>query len=161
MTRRTISSIHLWWLVAGCVALAGSAVAQPQDGEGPWRHRGHRGPPKIDFILEQYAERLQLEPETQQEIRRIAAASRSEGDGIRGRVRAERKELRAMLDAENPDEAEIMQKADAVGALRSEEHKNRLRALLRIRALLTPEQRAELVKIHRETRRRSGPWRDE
>ena len=43
-----------------------------------------------------------------------------------------------------------MRQADAIGALEIEEHKNWLRAMLRIRGLLTPEQRAELVRMREE-----------
>jgi hypothetical protein len=59
-----------------------------------------------------------------------------------------------------------MKQAEAIGELELEERKNRLRATLRIRALLTPEQREELVQIRKEERgrrisRRMGACRDD
>jgi hypothetical protein len=59
-----------------------------------------------------------------------------------------------------------MKQAEAIGELELEERKNRLRATLRIRALLTPEQREELVRIREEEggrrmSRRMGACRDD
>lgn len=154
MKSTDLRSAFVWALALGSVA-----IAQPRQAEGQWQKRGRAAPPPIDRLLEKYADRLGLEAETEQEIRRIAAASRSEARGLEEQARRLRRRLRVMLDAELPDEAAIMERADAVGALKTEQHKSRLRVLLRIRALLTPEQRAELVKIHlenRETRTRRG-----
>jgi hypothetical protein len=50
-----------------------------------------------------------------------------------------------------------MQQADAIGKAETELHKHRLGALIRIRALLTDEQREELRQIREETR---GQWRE-
>jgi Spy/CpxP family protein refolding chaperone len=47
-----------------------------------------------------------------------------------------------------------MQQAEKIGALETDLQKQRLHTMLRIRALLTPEQRDELVKIHEERRGR-------
>src|SRR5439155_22712556 len=46
--------------------------------------------------------------------------------------------------------------ADTIGSLELAERKNRLQAMLQIRALLTPEQRQELIRLQGElsTRRR-------
>ena len=46
-----------------------------------------------------------------------------------------------------PDEAAVMQHADAIGQAETEMHKHRLATMLEIRALLTPEQRQELTQI--------------
>jgi Spy/CpxP family protein refolding chaperone len=48
------------------------------------------------------------------------------------------------LEQEDPDEAAVMEQAEAIGALRTESRKQGLRTLLDVRALLTPEQRDDL-----------------
>ena len=45
-----------------------------------------------------------------------------------------------------------MQQAEAIGQAETELHKHRLAAMVQIRALLTDEQRAELMEIREETR---------
>jgi hypothetical protein len=57
-----------------------------------------------------------------------------------------------LLSQENPDEAAVMQQAEAIGQAETELHKHRIGALIKIRALLTDEQRAELIRIREETR---------
>ena len=50
-----------------------------------------------------------------------------------------------------------MQQAELLGAIETQMTKHRLRTLLRIHALLTPEQREEMMAIHRG--RHGGPER--
>jgi Spy/CpxP family protein refolding chaperone len=56
------------------------------------------------------------------------------------------------LEHENPDEAAVMAQADAIGALKTEAQKHRLRTMLQVRALLTPEQRTKLLDMLRARR---------
>jgi hypothetical protein len=65
--------------------------------------------------------------------------------------------MRALLSQEGPNEAAVMQQADAIGALELAARKQRLQVMLRIRALLTPAQRQELIRLQEiwHTRRRS------
>ncbi len=134
----------------------------------PPHHRG--GPPPIERVLERNAERLGLDPATEAEIRAISSASRAEGERIRASLDAAHRTMRALLSQDAPAEAEVMRQAEQIGALETEAQKSRLRAMLRIRSLLTPEQRAVLVEIHEERRARRGErrgpprmqkWRDE
>ena len=64
--------------------------------------------------------------------------------------------MRKLLDQEAPDLNGILRQADRIGAIETELNKLRLRTMLRIRGLLTPEQRQELVRIHEERRRERG-----
>jgi len=65
--------------------------------------------------------------------------------------------MRALLSQELPDEAAVMQQADTIDALELTERKNRLQAMLRIRALLTPAQRQELIRRQGELHSRRRP----
>jgi Spy/CpxP family protein refolding chaperone len=49
-----------------------------------------------------------------------------------------------------------MAQADAVGAAMTEHRKHELRTLIRVRALLTPEDRAELTELMLHHRRGRG-----
>ena len=147
-TALVLASALLGYCVAGAAAAG--------EGEGrPWpRHR--RGPPPIERVLEEHAERLQLSDETRASIRRIADASRDEAEAHREQMRELHEQLREILRQDTPDEDAVMRKADEIGAAETALQKQRLHTMLEIRALLTPAQRAELVKIYEERRER---WR--
>ena len=148
------------WLAIG-VMIGAAGVALPSGARPPGPPGGGRGhgPPPLDRVLQEHAESLGLAPEVEAEIREISGASRAEGEAIRRSLHETHDALRAMLGSESPDEAEVMSLADEIGALETQAHKSRLRAMLRIRALLTPEQRRALVEINekRRGRHRRGP----
>ncbi|MEN8183256.1 MAG: Spy/CpxP family protein refolding chaperone [Myxococcota bacterium] len=103
-------------------------------------------------FLEEHAERLGLDDETREEIRGLVEESRETNRELRGEVRDLHREMRGLLEAEDPDESAVMAQADAIGGLETELHKNRLATMLRIRARLSPEQRAKLVELRKEYR---------
>src|SRR5215510_3266165 len=110
-----------------------------------------------DRFITEYAERLGLDKETLGTIRTIVDASRAQGETLRADLRQAYAQMRALLSQEGPNEAAVMQQADAIGALELAARKQRLQVMLRIRALLTPAQRQELIRIQEtlHTRRRS------
>jgi Spy/CpxP family protein refolding chaperone len=142
-------------LAAAGLALAilpGPALAERPGG-------GRRPMPSLDRLLERHAERLGLDDATEARIRAIADARRDEGERLAERVRALHGEMHALLDQDAPDTDAVMRQAEAIGAAETEMHKQRLATLLEIRALLTPEQRRELVRIFEERKREHGPGR--
>jgi Spy/CpxP family protein refolding chaperone len=117
------------------------------------------GPPARFF--EEHAEELGIDQATLGKIRAIVDASRTEGRALRDQVRTERRTMRALLDEATPDEASVMAQADVVGDAMTALKKHHLATMLKIRALLTPEQRAELDKMRREMgprMRHGGPF---
>jgi len=144
-TPRVLAS-SLALLVALALLVGGVAHAKG-------RHHGKRSPHEF---MTRHAERLGLDEATLAEIEDIVTASEERDDEIDAQMDQGREEIRAMLEASEPDRAAIMEKVEAQGALETEEHKNRLRAIMDIRALLTPEQRAELAEIREE---RKEEWR--
>lgn len=122
----------------------------------PPRHRGGPGP---GGMIDRYAERLGLDDGTRAKIREIAGESRRRGEAIKERLERAHDEMRGLLSRDAPDEAAVMRQAEVISALELEERKSRLRSMLRIRALLTPDQRAELVRIleRERPRRRDRP----
>jgi Spy/CpxP family protein refolding chaperone len=107
-------------------------------------------------VLERHAGRLGLDERTRTEVRGIADAAREESRDVEAGLRTLRDEMRKLLDQEAPDLDGVLRQADRIGATETELSKLRLRTMLRIRGLLTPEQRQELVRIHEERRRERG-----
>ena len=135
-------------LLAG-VAVANVAFAQhpfggPRPGGGP------------DRFIEEHAVELGLDDQTRQSIDQIVDESRVRARELRVELRGMHQEMRDLLSQQTPDEAAVMQQAEAIGQTETALHKHRLETLIKIRALLTDEQRAELTRIREETR---AQWR--
>jgi len=158
MTRRLVPTALLLCaslLASGVVAV--TAVAQPPGpepggaapGSGP---RGPHGPPRIERVLERHADELGLSAETRAAIGEIAAKARQHERPASEQLRALHEQMRVFLDAESPKLDDVMQWADRIGAAETELKKQRLRTMLEIRTLLTPEQRQKLVQIFEQRR---------
>jgi len=132
------------------------AFGGPPPGGGPGRFGGPppgRGP---DRFIEEHAEELGLDDETLEAIDQIVDESREKTQELRSELRDMHREMREFLSQDTPDESAVMQQADAIGKAETELHKQRLAAMIGIRALLTEEQREELSRIREETR---AQWR--
>lgn len=140
-----------WFELSGFVAatVIGMLVAGASSAEPPFgRYRHGPGP---EGFIEEHAEELGLDAETQKAIEQIIEESRDRAAAAHRETRRLRLEMRDLLDQESPDEAAVMQQADAIGAAETELHKQRLEALIKIRALLTSEQRERLVRIREDS----------
>jgi Spy/CpxP family protein refolding chaperone len=131
------------------LALFALAAAAPSAQAGG---RHHKRPP-LDELLERHAERLQLDEGALARIREVEDASRPEHERLAGELHALRHEMREKLGEDAPDRETVMALADRIGAAETALDKHRLSTLLEIRALLTPDQRKELVEIFDERRR--------
>jgi Spy/CpxP family protein refolding chaperone len=155
MTRRLVTMARLLsasLLASGCFAVA--AIAQPA---GPEPGGGPPGLPPIERVLERHAGELGLAADTRAAIRKIAAKAREDERPASEQVRALHEQMRKLLEGDSPKLDEVMQWADRIGAAETELKKSRLRTMLEIRTLLTPEQRQQLVKVFEERRgRRKG-----
>jgi len=136
-------------LSAAVLTLSGTSFARPR-----------YGPPDSDrdpgAFIEENAETLGLNQETLNAIRSIVAESKDAGDALHAKLRDLHEGMKALLDQATPDEPAVMQQVDRVGAAEIEMHKHRLATMLAIRALLTPEQRDEMVRLRDESR---GRWK--
>jgi len=149
---RNLQTIGLSFLLIGLLG-TGAALAQP----GPPPHRGpHHGGPPLDRFVERHGDRLGLDEETRAAIDAIVEQSRAEGEGLREEREAAYRELHSLLEQDTPDESAVMRQVDRVGEVGTRGHKHRLKTMLEIRALLTPEQRQQLVEIREEERDKRG-----
>ena len=124
-------------------ALVAATLTLPTAAQA-WRGGAPHGP---DRCIARHADELGVDDATVAKIEEIVAASREEAKPLHDAVRAARDEMRALLDADQPDEAAVMAQSDKVSAATAAMHKHRLATLLKIRALLTPEQRDKLKEM--------------
>jgi Spy/CpxP family protein refolding chaperone len=157
--RRTLPSLFILAAIVVLLAAPFPGRAQPgpppgppeeflDDGPGP-----PLGPP--DRFFAEHAQELGIDQATLDQIRAILDAARTDGHTLHDRVRSERRAMHDLLDQATPDEAAVMAEADVVGDAMTALHKHRLATMLKIRALLTLEQRDKLKELRRE----HGPWK--
>lgn len=135
-------------LMGICVGAVGASAKGPRGAHEPQRR------------VTQFAERLGLDEATVAELREVESEGREERHAIRLRLNVLQAELRELLGSEAPAESAVMRKADAIGKLETDARKIQLRTMVRIRGLLTAEQREKLVRIHGERKRRHGRKQD-
>jgi Spy/CpxP family protein refolding chaperone len=106
--------------------------------------------------LERQVAKLELPAETEAAVKIVLDEARPAGDALMQRVRDAHDAMRSLLEKDPLDEPAVMAQADAVGAAMTEHRKHELRTLIRVRALLTPEDRAELTELMLHHRRGRG-----
>lgn len=140
-------------VAAGALVAALGFANVGEAGSGPRKHRGkhHRPPGKF---IEKNAERLGLDPEKTEEIRAMLKESYAESEEIHAELREAKRNLRGLLAEDLPDRNQVMQQVEKIGELETKAEKHKLGTMLGVRAMLSEEQRAELVEIRREKRKR-------
>jgi Spy/CpxP family protein refolding chaperone len=147
--RTTINVLVVCVLLTALTALA----VRRAEAQRPSRDAGT----ELDRFIAAHAEQLALDQETLATIRTLVDASRAQGEALRTELRQARAQMRALLSQEMPDTAAVMQQADTIGSLELANRKQRLQVMLRIRALLTPAQRQELIRLQETWRTRRRP----
>ena len=141
-TTRPLLSIGILCLAT---ALAGPAMARSGGGSPDLRRLEHR------------VEKLDLDGAVRDQAFAILDAAREEDRALRDGLREAHEQLRSLLEGDAPDFAAVEAQVDAIGVLRTRAHKHSLRTALQVGALLTSEQREELVaERHRGGSR--GRW---
>lgn len=139
-------------LVAGIAVLAGALVLGPMDGRAS---DGDSLGFDEDARLNEVAEVLDLKDDVREQIGEISDALAEENAPRRAAIRRERLLLGSLLEGSPPDEAAVMNQVDLISAEQSALWKARLRAMMKVRALLTPRQREQLVQMRRGEARQS------
>jgi Spy/CpxP family protein refolding chaperone len=134
----------IMFILCGFVSLPSGTLAQPSGQSVP--HEAH---------LERLVESIGLDEKTLTEVRKVIEASKSEHQELRRKLSEADGRMRSLLEQAEPGEAAVMAQADTIGALETEVRKQRIRTMLRVRALLTLEQRVKLLEVMR-TRRPRG-----
>lgn len=121
-----------------------STCAQPPQAASaepvPPQHRMMRDPIR----------QLNLTPEQREQIRAIREQNRAEQAAINTRVFEANRALEQVLDSDNPDEAVIEQHTKALAAAQAESMRMRILREVRIRRVLTSEQRNILRTLRQQ-----------
>lgn len=102
---------------------------------------------------------LNLTPEQLEQIRLIREQNRDERSAINQRVRETNRALQEALDTESPDESQVEQRLRDAGAAQSAAMRLRILTELKIRRVLTAEQRVMLRSLRRRVHERNGDHR--
>lgn len=140
--------------VSAALLMAGLAIALPgqaEPGHGP-AEPGHGQPGwgGPGGWLERHAKELGIADAKLAEIRKVVDDSRTQAEKIWAEDRAAHDKMRKLLDQDQPDEAAVMKQAEVLGAIDVRRQKLRLSSMLKIRAMLTPDQRAKLRKLREQ-----------
>ena len=143
MFRLLSASLLAVGIPVALVALANSAVAQVSVGP--------RLPPGLFEVLlvEQAASRLELDDETLAAVRALIEAVTAEENALSEKIRKQRGELRDLLEEPLPDEAELRPIAESLSVLNAEAQWLQLQTSMRVRALLSPDQRVQLIELRK------------
>lgn len=117
-----------------------STVAAAYPG-GPSPHFERRRP---EELIARNAAELGISDETVTQIRALGEQHRSEREVIVAELREQKLALRKLLESEKPSETEAVALARKIGTLETDLSVSRLTAMMRMHALLTPEQNAAL-----------------
>lgn len=117
--------------------------AQQAHGSPDAQQRGAGGDP---------IRQLNLTPEQREQIRSIRQQTNDERVAINQRVAEANRALEAALDSDNPEEAAVEQKIRDVAAAQAEAMRMRISTEVKIRRVLTVEQRGILRMLRQEAR---------
>ena len=95
---------------------------------------------------------LNLTAEQREQIRMIREQNRSERATINQRVRETNRALEEALDSDNPDQSVLEQRIQEVSAAQAEAMRMRIKTEVKIRNVLTTEQRIMLKEMRRNVR---------
>ena len=138
--RTTRNGVVAALVIAAWLGVAGAASA----GGPPDETRPPGG------LITRNAARLGLQGDALAAVQAVIDASGARHADLLAKLDTARDAMRDLLSQPVPDAKAVMAQADAIGAVETELHKNRLQAIMEIRALLTPEQRKTLLAIRDE-----------
>ena len=99
--------------------------------------------------LEENIDALNLDDATRTAVHKAMDEGRVAQDDTRSQLRKAHRDLRAMLQLENPNEDAVLAQSEVISRLETAQRKQALHTMLTIRTLLTPEQRASLREAMR------------
>jgi periplasmic protein CpxP/Spy len=120
----------------------------PKDSpDGKMRHKG---------MGERWGKELNLTPEQQAQIKAIRDQERTASADLRQQMKAARDQLGTLM-AGNADDAQLRQQHGQVQQLMQQMGDRRFDTMLKIRAILTPEQRTKAAEM-RKQHKGKGRW---
>jgi Spy/CpxP family protein refolding chaperone len=99
---------------------------------------------------------LGLSKEQQQQIKAILSGSTNEMQSLHAKMQAAAKVQGEMMSQDSPNEAAVLQGVTEIAAMRTEIARIRVKQLLEVQKLLTPEQRAKMREKMKERMQKRG-----
>jgi Spy/CpxP family protein refolding chaperone len=131
-------------LTLGVFLLAGAVHAQvslgPRVGPGVAEVR----------LVERNSEKLGLDEKTLAAVKKLATETTKREEKLNTALRNARLAMRDLLDSPLPAEKDLMAGSDAITKATSEIQRDELKTTLALRALLTGEQRTQLIELRKE-----------
>ncbi|MCG8606606.1 Spy/CpxP family protein refolding chaperone [bacterium] len=127
--------------------ISSDAFAQPRQGfrgRGGGLHQGSLG------NIERFSEELGLSDEQVASIKEARFATQKQGIELRSKIKIAQLELKELMQQESVDENEVKRQVEKVGDLRTNQMQNRVQSQLKVRAILTAEQRSKLQTLRKE-----------
>jgi Spy/CpxP family protein refolding chaperone len=140
--RNILASLAAIVVFAGAFSVSGQVPQQ--QGPPPMGQQG--------VFVDDPVRQLNLTAEQREQIRSIREQSKSERAAINQRVAEANRALETALDGENPDEALVEQRVRDVAAAQAAAMRMRILTEVRIRRVLTPEQRVLLRSLQRQAK---------
>ena len=103
-------------------------------------------------LVERSAKPLELDEKTIAAVKALAAEASARDGKLNEQMRDERLKLRDLLNEELPEEAALVKQAAAVSSLAADMQKHQMETSLRVRKLLTPEQRKKLMELRKNVK---------
>lgn len=128
------------------LAVLGYSAVVPASGQTAQQPAAAPDTPQGGDLIRQ----LNLTPEQREQIRTIRGDRQVERALINQQLRAANRALEEALDADAPDEAVVEQRVREVAAGQASVMRMRIMTEIRIRRVLTPEQRATLKSLQQE-----------
>ncbi|MDP7039412.1 MAG: hypothetical protein QGI45_09655 [Myxococcota bacterium] len=121
-----------------------------------------QGGMEIDYkLLERAADDLGLSDDVLEKVKAASYEADRAAIEIRSKLDRARLDFQQMMSSDNPSEKKMMELVEEMGGLETNLRKNRIGLLLKVRPLLTKEQRKKLKKILRKERKRQRGERGE
>jgi periplasmic protein CpxP/Spy len=104
--------------------------------------------------MDQLLQKLNLSSEQSEQIKTIRQQSETAGENIEQQMRSQHEQMKSLL-ASNADTEQIRAQYQKTQELHQEAGNNRFETMLRIREVLTSEQRAEIAELMEQNRSRN------
>ena len=146
-----MKKIGMVMLVAAFTLGEWSGWAAGVGAQPPGPHARHAPPgPRLERLVEE----LGLDERTLAQVDAVIDASRAKERTLRRQLREAGKQMRGLLEEEEPRETDLLEQVEVIGSLRTALRKEQLKTMLRVRALLSLEQRAKLLEQFKKSPRR-------
>ena len=162
--RKTVKQIAILSVTVGLVCLSISAYAFPPEGgfrgRGEWRGR-HMTEEEWKRHKEEMHARINLTPEQEDQMEIYRKAHREKMNELHQALKAKLEALREEVGKTEPDMVKVNALKDDMKSIEAQKVDLRVRAILEVREILTPEQFEKFQEFGRRHREKRQPCASE